>query len=60
MLRDTSSVIDNLLKSNPNLLEYHLDIKDDENVLGKFAQAYQGKSALFDEDQLPVSFKITL
>lgn len=61
MLKDSSKVIRNFCKSlnNETELEYKLDIKDDENVFGMFAQLYQGKDVTFEEEQLPVSFKIT-
>lgn len=40
-------------------MEYHLDIDDKDNVLGKFEQIFQGEFVIFDEDELPISQKIT-
>lgn len=59
LLKDTSSIISNHLKENPQSLEYHLDIKDEDNILSKFEEMYQGELVFFDEDDLPISKKIT-
>lgn len=59
LLKDTSTVISKFLSENPNNLQYHLDIIDESNVLGKFEKLYQGEYVIFDEDELPVSKKIT-
>ena len=58
-LKDTSSLISDLLNKNPNVLEYNLPISDEENVLKKFELLYQGKEVVFDEDELPSSQRIT-
>ena len=59
LLKDTSSVIAQLLNDNPQSLEYHLDISDTDNVLKKFEQMYQGEFITFEEDELLISHKIT-
>ena len=56
---DKSSIIADFLVENPENMEYHLDIDDKDNVLGKFEQIYQGEFVIFDEDELPISQKIT-
>lgn len=43
MLRDSSETIKERLLNNPTNLEFHLDIDDENNVLKKFEQLYQGK-----------------
>ncbi|KAK8898237.1 hypothetical protein M9Y10_000515 [Tritrichomonas musculus] len=59
MLKESSSVIAQQLQNDPDNLTYHLDISDKENVLSKFELLYQGKCVTFDEDELPISHKIT-
>ncbi|KAK8837461.1 hypothetical protein M9Y10_036458 [Tritrichomonas musculus] len=59
MLKETSSVISDLIRANPNEDHYFLNISDEENVLGKFEQLYQGKTVIFDEDEFPISHRIT-
>ncbi|KAK8892562.1 hypothetical protein M9Y10_029795 [Tritrichomonas musculus] len=59
MLKETSSVISDHIRDNPNEMTYFLNISDEENVLGKFEQLYQGKTVIFDEDELPISHRIT-
>ena len=59
ILKDTSSVIMKFLKENPTNLQYHIDIKDEENVLKKIEEMYRGKLVIFDEDELPISKKFT-
>lgn len=51
ILSETSSVIKDILKENPNTSQYHLDIEDDQNVLGKFEQIYQNKSVEFSKNE---------
>ncbi|KAK8838502.1 hypothetical protein M9Y10_033130 [Tritrichomonas musculus] len=59
LLINTSPVISDHIEANPNELQYHLNISDEENVLGKFEQLYLGKTVIFDEDELPISQRIT-
>ena len=59
MLQDTSSIIYNFIENNPNKQEYHLNITDDKNVLGKFEQLYHGKSVIFEDSELPICREIT-
>ncbi|KAK8842518.1 hypothetical protein M9Y10_026110 [Tritrichomonas musculus] len=59
ILQNTSSVISGFLSTNPEQKEYHLDIDDNQNVLGKFEKMYQGECVTFEEDELPISQKIT-
>ena len=58
LLSNTSTVITEFIKSNPNYLQYHLDINDERNVLRKFDQMYQNKLTFFEEGNLPISKKI--
>ena len=59
ILKDTSSVISNFIEENPNVNEYHIDVDDNYNVLGKFEKLYLGDNIVFKEDELPISKKIT-
>ena len=59
MLTDTSQVINDFHKGNPNHFQYHLDINDEGNVLGKFEQMYQGKIVHFEEKDITTYQKIT-
>ena len=59
LIKDTSSVIKQFLDENPQSLQYHLDIIDEDNILGKFEQMYQGEFVIFDDDELPICHKIT-
>lgn len=43
MLRDSSETIKERLLNNPTNLDFHRDIDDENNVLKKFEQLYQGK-----------------
>ena len=58
ILKDTSSIISQALSVDSENLQYHLDIEDTANVLGKFELLYQGKPVLFHNDELPVYEKI--
>ena len=44
---------------DPNFSKYHIDINDNENVLGKFEKLYEGKQVVFTEEELSTSKKIT-
>ena len=59
MLKEASSIIDKHLLDNPQELTFHIDIKDEENVLSKFESLFEGEVVVFDEDELPISQKIT-
>ena len=59
MLTNTSSVISDFLKENPNQFQYHVDIKDDDNTISKFEQLYQGQKVTFDEYELIFTRKFT-
>ena len=43
MLWDSSETIKERLLNNPTNLDFHRDIDDENNVLKKFEQLYQGK-----------------
>lgn len=58
LLKDTSSVISNLLKESPDTLQYHLNIDDKNDVLGKFEQIYQGKTIFFNENEFSTAKRI--
>ena len=58
-LKDTSTIISEFNKENPNYCKYHLNINDPKNVLGKFEQMYQGNPVIFDEDDIPIAKQIT-
>ena len=58
-LMNTSSVISQFLTNFPDKTEYHLDIEDNQNILGKYEKMYQGEFVLFDEEELLISHKIT-
>lgn len=59
MLKETSPVITEYIKSNPTENQFNLNINDEENVLHKFEQLFQGLTVFFDEDDLPISQRIT-
>ena len=59
LLKDTSQTICKHLFENPNDLTYHLNITDDDNVLGKFEKLYCGQLVYFTENELPVCQSIT-
>lgn len=59
LLKKTSSVITEFAKENPTVMEYHIDIDDNANILGKIVQLYQGYKIIFLEDELPICKKIT-
>lgn len=59
MLIHTSHVISEFINDNPHHLQYHLNIDDDLNVLGKFEKLYRGESIVFEEDELPTCYQIT-
>lgn len=52
LLSDSSKTISSQLESNPNNLEYHLDIKDYKNTMKKFECIYYGLSQTFEFDEL--------
>ncbi|KAK8850130.1 hypothetical protein M9Y10_018242 [Tritrichomonas musculus] len=56
-LKNTSSVISQFLTDFPDKTEYHLDIEDNQNILGKFEKMCQGKLVLFEEEELLISHK---
>ena len=58
MISNASDTILEELETNPTKFEYYLDIADEENVLEKFSQLFQGKKVIFNEDNLPISYKI--
>ena len=58
MISNASNTILKELEENPIKFEYHLDIADEENVLEKFSQLFQGKKVKFSEENLPVTYKI--
>ena len=51
LLKDTSPVISDLLNESPDLLEYHINIDDENDVLSKFEKIYQGKSIFFENNE---------
>ncbi|WP_300855880.1 hypothetical protein, partial [uncultured Clostridium sp.] len=59
MLKDTSSVISNLIDNDAQQKHYFFDIEDDENIVGKFEQLYLGKNVVFNESDLPIACFIT-
>ena len=59
ILTNASSVISKQLRDNPDNLSFHIDIKDEEKVLKKIESLFLGKTVIFDEDELPISHKIT-
>ena len=58
ILKDTSEVISGFLSNNPNSSEYHLDIEDSENVLGKLEQVYRGNFIKFTQKDISIYQKI--
>ena len=52
-IKDSSSVINYFLRDNPKHFQYHLEINDEKNVLGKFEQMFQGKTVYFTEEDIP-------
>ena len=59
MLKDTSSVIFKALTTNPQLLEYHIDLNDEKNVMGKIELLYQGIEVKFNDSELFFTQKIS-
>ena len=59
LLEDTSSVISQFRKENPNSTEYHIDVDDKDNILSKFEKLYIGDHVTFVEEELPICKKIT-
>ena len=53
MLKCSSSTILQQLQIDPNILRYHINIKDDSNVLSKFEKMYLGERVFFNEEDLP-------
>lgn len=51
LLKDTSENISNLLNTNPNCRQYHLNIDDDQNVLEKFSKIYQGEEVIINKSE---------
>ncbi|KAK8836958.1 hypothetical protein M9Y10_036992 [Tritrichomonas musculus] len=60
LLKDTSSVISKFILGNPENLHFHIDIEDENNVLEKLEQLYQGKVIIVDEKDFSVFNQITL
>ncbi|KAK8872183.1 hypothetical protein M9Y10_007947 [Tritrichomonas musculus] len=58
ILKQTSSIILEFIENNPQSQEYHLEIDDEKNTLNKIEQVYQGKSVVFDEDNILILEKI--
>ena len=58
-LIETCSTISSFIKEIPHNLEYHLDIDDPRNVLGKFEQLFLGQKVIFEEEDLPTCQEIT-
>ena len=58
ILRNISSTIDNFLIGNPRVLQYDLNIKDDDKVLGKYEQLCLGETVHFDEKEMPSYYQI--
>lgn len=54
-----SKTISDFIEEIPQDLKFNLDIDDDEHVLNKFEQLYQGKKVFFDEKELPICQQIT-
>ena len=59
MLKETSPVITEFVRSNPAESQYFLNINDEVNVLYKFEQLFLGKIVIFTEDEIPYSQLIT-
>ena len=59
MLKEVSPVISDLIQNNPDETNFSLNINDEENVLVKFEQLFQGQTVVFEEDELPSSQQIT-
>ncbi|KAK8894590.1 hypothetical protein M9Y10_023026 [Tritrichomonas musculus] len=59
MLKETSPVISKFVQDNPNENNYSLNLTDDDNILVKFAQLYQGKSIIFEEGDIPLIQRFT-
>ena len=49
LLKETSPVIAKFIQDNPNSNNFTINLTDDENVLTKFEQLYQGKSIFFSK-----------
>lgn len=58
-MQDSSSVIASAIKDNPNITEFHIDINDEDNVMQKFEQMYQGDSVSYDIKDLYIVRQIT-
>lgn len=58
-MQDSSSVIASSIKDNPNITEFHIDVNDEDNVMQKFEQMYQGDSVSYDIKDLYIVRQIT-
>ena len=59
ILQDSSSVIASAIKDYPNITEFHIDVNDEDNVMQKFEQMYQGDSVSYDIKDLYIVRQIT-
>lgn len=59
MLQEVSPIIKEYVINNPAETKFHLNINDEENVLSKFEQLFNGKTVYFNEDEIPTSHRIT-
>ncbi|KAK8840781.1 hypothetical protein M9Y10_027603 [Tritrichomonas musculus] len=59
ILKHSSSVIWNFLQNNTTNFQYHLKINDEENILGKLEQLYQGKMVTIEKTEYQKFLEIT-
>ena len=59
MLKETSLVISKYISKNPDTTQFHIDIKDDSNVMDKIKEMYCGKKVDFEENELNIVRRIT-
>ena len=58
IIKNISYTISKETIRNPKCNKNHLDISDDENILGKFSDLCDGKTVAFTEENLQVTYKI--
>lgn len=59
LIKNTSFFIFQLLEEDPEIMQYNLNINDEENTFKKFEQMYLGEFVRFNEDELLFCQKIT-
>lgn len=59
ILQDSSTAIAHLLKDDPNITQFRIDINDKDKVMEKFEKMYQGHMVSYDINELLTLRQIT-